>query len=113
MKPRLRFVRLSLALFSSALALVTVCVIPAAHGAVTRSIALGGTSSPQTGSFTPSGTSDATNVEYPGAARRRCRRTWSLSGNHHQSKSFEGRREGLVGEQQQESQVESRVRDRL
>ena len=66
MKTELRFVRFSLALFSSALALIAVCAIPAAHGAVTKSIALGGTSSPQTGSFTPSGTSDATNVEFSG-----------------------------------------------
>src|SRR5205823_11021650 len=35
-------------------------------GSATRSISLGGTSSPQTGDFTPSGDGDLTQAEFPG-----------------------------------------------
>ncbi|MEP6997651.1 MAG: hypothetical protein ABI900_08385, partial [Betaproteobacteria bacterium] len=51
---------LPLALLASALA-----TLPA-EGAVTRSIALSGVGSPQTGEYTPSSDSDVTNAEFPG-----------------------------------------------
>jgi hypothetical protein len=66
MQFRLLFAPLSLALLSSALAILGVCVAPDAQGAVTRSIVLSGTSSPQTRDFTPSGVADATHAEFPG-----------------------------------------------
>jgi hypothetical protein len=59
---------LSLVLLSSAFAIVAVCAATTAQGAVTRSIALGGTSSPETGAYTPSGDGDVTFAEFPGQA---------------------------------------------
>jgi hypothetical protein len=66
MQFRLLFAPLSLALLSSALAILGVCAAPAAQAAVTRSVALSGTSSPQTGASTPSGDADVTDAEFPG-----------------------------------------------
>ena len=54
-----------MALVSGALSILAVCVAPAAQGA-TRSVALSGTSAPQTGAFTPSGDGDVTFAEFPG-----------------------------------------------
>ncbi len=65
MKFRLSSGPLSWALLSGAFAIFTVCLAPAAQ-AVTRSVALSGTSSAQTGSFTPSGDGDVTYAEFPG-----------------------------------------------
>src|SRR5947199_8906873 len=65
MKFRLSSGPMSWALLSGAFAIFTVCLAPAAQ-AVTRSVALSGTSSAQTGSFTPSGDGDVTYAEFPG-----------------------------------------------
>ena len=65
MKFKLRVAPLSWALFSGLLAVLSMCLAPAAQ-AVTRSITLGGTSSPQTGNYTPSGDGDVTFAEFPG-----------------------------------------------
>ncbi|HEX9221637.1 MAG TPA: hypothetical protein VF858_14220, partial [Gemmatimonadaceae bacterium] len=65
MKFRLSSGPLSWALLSGAFAIFTVCLAPAAQ-AVTRSVALSGTSSAQTGNFTPSGDGDVTYAEFPG-----------------------------------------------
>ena len=62
MKFRLSSGPMSWALLSAAFAIFTVCLAPAAQ-AVTRSVALSGTSSAQTGSFTPSGDGDVTYVD--------------------------------------------------
>ena len=63
MRLRLWLVPLSYALSLSALAIISTLAAPAAQ-AVTRSVALSGTSSPQTGAFTPSGAWDVNQVEF-------------------------------------------------
>jgi len=65
MKPRYWSGPLSVAVLSAVFGILTVSLAPDAQ-AVTRSIALGGTSSPQTGGFTPSSDGDATQVEFAG-----------------------------------------------
>jgi hypothetical protein len=66
-KPRILLaVTLFVLLFAGGVRVQTTQAAPAADGGVTRSIALGGTSSPQTGGFTPSGSGDATQVEFAG-----------------------------------------------
>jgi hypothetical protein len=56
----------ALILISAAAAMVFVAALPAASGPVTSKIALGGTSSPQTGYFTPSSESSVIQVEFAG-----------------------------------------------
>src|SRR5258708_4179388 len=65
MKSRFSYGALSLAALSGALTIFTVCFAPATQAA-TQSISLSGTSSPQTGGYTPSGDGDATFAEFPG-----------------------------------------------
>src|SRR5512139_1493230 len=50
---------------SLAVAAAALIALPT-HDANARSLALSGTSSPQTGDFTPSGGSDTTQAEFPG-----------------------------------------------
>ncbi len=57
---------LVLAVLVSVLAAASVSAAPPAQGSNVRIIHLGGTSSPQTGAFAPSGTHDVTKAEYPG-----------------------------------------------
>src|SRR2546425_5125300 len=45
---------------------IPVAAAPLAGGGTTRQIPRGGTTSPQTGGFTPSGSGDATQVEFAG-----------------------------------------------
>ena len=45
---------------------IPVAAAPLAGGGTTRQIPSGGTTSPQTGGFTPSGSGDATQVEFAG-----------------------------------------------
>src|SRR6266545_1505328 len=53
--------------FMSALVVVPAGAAPAlSSGSATRQIPRGGTSSPQTGSYTPSGSGDVTQAEFPG-----------------------------------------------
>src|SRR6476619_7384259 len=56
---------LSVAVLSAVFGILAISVAPNAQG-VTRSIALGGTSSPQTGAFSPSGDADVTYAEFAG-----------------------------------------------
>jgi hypothetical protein len=57
---------LTLALLISLLAAASVSAAPPAQGPSTRSISISGTTSPQTGDFTASGSGDATQAEFPG-----------------------------------------------
>ena len=54
--------------FSFALTVVLATFLTAAVGAAAQQIPLAGTSSPQTGAFSPSGINDVTQAEYPGQA---------------------------------------------
>jgi len=64
MQSRTRCGSLPLVVISGAVSLLS--MVPAdSLGAVTRSVALTGTSSPNTGGFTPSGAGDATQAEFP------------------------------------------------
>ena len=54
--------------FSFALTVVLATFLMAATGAAAQQIPLAGTSSPQTGAFSPSGINDVTQAEYPGQA---------------------------------------------
>jgi len=65
MKPGCWSGPLSLAVLSALLGILAVGVAPSALG-VTRAISLSGTSSPQTGAFTPSGDGDVTYAEFAG-----------------------------------------------
>jgi len=65
MKPGCWSGPLSLAVLSALLGILAVGVAPSAQG-VTRAISLSGTSSPQTGAFTPSGDGDVTYAEFAG-----------------------------------------------
>jgi len=65
MKPGCWSGPLSLAVLSAVLGILAVGVAPSAQG-VTRAISLSGTSSPQTGAFTPSGDGDVTYAEFAG-----------------------------------------------
>ena len=55
-----------LALLVSALPVMSVSAAPLAAGGTSRQIPISGTSSPQTGAYTPSGSSDVTQAEFPG-----------------------------------------------
>ncbi|HEY1459836.1 MAG TPA: hypothetical protein VGH59_07225, partial [Casimicrobiaceae bacterium] len=65
MKPGYWSGPLSVAVLSALLGILAVGVAPSAQG-VTRAISLSGTSSPQTGAFTPSGDGDVTYAEFAG-----------------------------------------------
>jgi hypothetical protein len=65
MKFRLWSTSMSLALLSSAIGILCLFATPVAQGA-TQSITLSGTSSPQTGAYTPSGDGDVTYAEFAG-----------------------------------------------
>jgi hypothetical protein len=56
----------ALVVLATALGAATVSAAPPAQGPTTRSIARSGTSSPQTGAYTPSGSGDVTRAEFPG-----------------------------------------------
>jgi len=56
----------ALILISAAATMAFVAASPPASGPVTSKIALRGTSSPQTGAYTPSGNGDVTEAEFPG-----------------------------------------------
>jgi hypothetical protein len=57
-----------MALLVSAIATVSVSAAPLQGSSITRQIAISGTSSPQTGDYTPSGDGDVTQAEFPGEA---------------------------------------------
>jgi hypothetical protein len=65
MKSRFSCGALSRAALSGALAIIIVCLAPVTQAA-TQSISLSGTSSPQTGGYTPSGDGDVTVAEFAG-----------------------------------------------
>ncbi|MET0713437.1 MAG: hypothetical protein ABWY57_00870, partial [Mycetocola sp.] len=61
--------RFLLALVVASSAVVAIWIAAASAGASTaggRQLPIAGTGSPQTGAFTPSGSTDATSVEFPG-----------------------------------------------
>ena len=55
-----------LALLVSALAVISVSAAPLSAGGISRQIPIAGTSSPQTGDYTPSGDGDVTQAEFAG-----------------------------------------------
>jgi hypothetical protein len=63
--PHLVFV-LVLVLLASVLPAMSASAAPLAAGGTTRLIPIGGASSPQTGAYTPSGSGDVTQAEFPG-----------------------------------------------
>ena len=65
MNPRYWSGPLSVAVLSAALGILAIAVAPVAQG-VTRTVALSGTSSPETGAAPPSGDGDVTFAEFPG-----------------------------------------------
>ena len=109
MKHRFWFPTLSLALLSSLFAMIAVCAAPAAQGAVTRSISFFGTSSPQTGDFTPSGSGDVTQAEFPAQEDEEDGGPGPYPGTSSTAALSQGTGKRRLGKQRQEGQVESAV----
>ena len=85
--------------------MLSVSPIAASASGVTRQIPSGGTSSPQTGAYTPSGSGDATQVEFPGQMDAESGPE-AYSGSIVNRSLSQGQRQRRLRDQRQEGQVE-------